>query len=59
MIEHLQISNFLDPSDCAALRAELRQTEGGAAALLADHGPGPVLPRVRKVTQVAAAPAAR
>lgn len=57
MIDHLQITGFLDGAACDALRAELRETVGRAASLLGQDGAGPVRPQVRKVTRAAVAAA--
>jgi SM-20-related protein len=53
MIDFLEIPHVLDEPTCAALRAELRQAGGSAAALLS----GEVRTMIRKVTRVAAASA--
>ena len=53
MIDLLEIKDFLDQSDCGALRAELREAGGTAATLLDQKGAGLVRPQVRKVTRSA------
>jgi SM-20-related protein len=49
MIDVLEINGFLDAAACAALRAELRAANGGAAGLLG----GDVRTQVRKATRIA------
>jgi SM-20-related protein len=56
-IDFLEIKDFLDPPACDALRSELREAGGSAAALLGQNGTGPVRPQVRKVTRAAVPPA--
>jgi SM-20-related protein len=53
MIDFLEIGDFLDPSACDSLRAELRAASGAAASLLG----GEVRTHVRKATRVALPPA--
>jgi SM-20-related protein len=53
MIDLLEIRDFLDHAACEALRAELRQAAGSAAALLGRDGPGEVRPQVRRATRLA------
>jgi SM-20-related protein len=58
-IDLLEITDFLDDAACDALRAELRQAGGSAAALLGADGPGEVRPQVRRVTRAAMPPGTR
>jgi SM-20-related protein len=53
MIDFLEIGDFLDPTGCDSLRAELRAASGAAASLLG----GDVRTHVRKATRVALPPA--
>ena len=60
MIDLLEIGDFLDAAECAALREELRRADGAAAALLGrDGSAGAVRTEVRRTTRIAVAPQTR
>ncbi len=59
MIDIMQIGDFLDPSACEALRAELRRSAGSRAPLLGREGADAVQPLVRRATRAAVPAEAR
>ena len=53
MIDFVEIGDFLDGPACAALRAELRQADGGPATVLSQAPGGTSRPQIRRTTRLA------
>jgi SM-20-related protein len=52
MIDTFEVISFLDPAECAGLRAELRQAAGSQASVLSKDPGGEVKPLVRRSTRM-------
>ncbi|MEA2941091.1 MAG: SM-20-related protein [Bradyrhizobium sp.] len=52
MIDTFEVKSFLDPAECAGLRAELRQAAGSQATVLSRDPGGEAKPLVRRSTRM-------
>jgi SM-20-related protein len=52
MIDTFEVKSFLNPAECADLRAELRQAAGFQATVLSSDASGEVKPLVRRSTRM-------
>jgi SM-20-related protein len=56
MIDTFEVKSFLDPAECAGLRAELRQAAGSQATVLGRDASGEVKPLVRRSARMSVPP---
>jgi SM-20-related protein len=56
MIDAFEVKSFLDPAECASLRAELRQAAGSQASVLGRDASGEIKPLVRRSTRMSVPP---
>jgi SM-20-related protein len=56
MIDAFEVKSFLDPAECAGLRAELRQAAGSQASVLGRDASGEIKPLVRRSTRMCVPP---
>ena len=56
MIDTFEVKSFLDPAECAGLRAELRQAAGSQATVLGRDASGEIKPLVRRSTRMCVSP---
>jgi len=52
MIDAFEVKSFLDPAECAGLRADLRRAAGSQATVLSRDASGEVKPSVRRSTRM-------